>query len=348
MQPTFSICVPQFNRTSFFLEACRRLTRQTFDDFEVCVSDDCSTDGRSDELVEFLRSSGLRHVYYRQQTNVRYDANLRTAISLASGHYCLLMGNDDCFAKNDTLETLNRELLSHPEVGVVMTNYAEYGTGRVYRRVPNSRLVGAGPEVAASRYRNFSFVSGILLRTDRAKAHATAKWDGSEMYQMYIGCRIIAEGLDLLELKDVAVLMGISVDGESVDSYASRPPIRPCPITERRLPLTQLPGLVHDAVAPYAAARPARLALKVFAPFLMLTYPYWLVEYRRVQSWPFATGVALGMRPRNLFERTTIPPFCRWLLALVYLAVTAAGLSFPIGVFDRLRPWFYRVAKSVR
>ena len=49
-RPYFSICIPQHNRTSFLIEALRTLDRQTFRDFEVCISDDASTDGREADL----------------------------------------------------------------------------------------------------------------------------------------------------------------------------------------------------------------------------------------------------------------------------------------------------------
>src|SRR5271154_4674407 len=112
--PFFSICIPQYNRTSFLIEACRILENQTFRDFEICISDDCSPDGRGEELQAFLRASGLRFVYRLQETNVRYDANLRSALALASGQYCLLMGNDDCLASPQTLEQFHAALARHP------------------------------------------------------------------------------------------------------------------------------------------------------------------------------------------------------------------------------------------
>src|ERR1700686_3638620 len=96
--PFFSICIPQYNRTSFLILALRALALQTFKNFEVCISDDCSNDGRQAELEQALREFGLRYAYRQQAKNVGYDGNLRTAISLASGCYCLLMGNDDCLA----------------------------------------------------------------------------------------------------------------------------------------------------------------------------------------------------------------------------------------------------------
>src|SRR2546430_1071908 len=77
--PFFSICIPQYNRTSFIIEALRVLAGQTFEHFEVCISDDCSPDGRQSELQQVLRDLNLRHVYWQQPTNVRYDENLRSA-----------------------------------------------------------------------------------------------------------------------------------------------------------------------------------------------------------------------------------------------------------------------------
>src|SRR5437868_10033482 len=76
-QPVFSICIPQFNRTSFLIEACRSIVAQNFVECEVCISDDASTDGRHLELLNFLESSPLSYVYRRQVRNLRYDGNLR-------------------------------------------------------------------------------------------------------------------------------------------------------------------------------------------------------------------------------------------------------------------------------
>src|SRR5438445_5809273 len=91
-EPFFSICIPQYNRTSFLIEACKTLIEQTFKSFEVCISDDCSTDGREEELLRCLEQSDLSFVYFRQGQNLRYDGNLRASIDLSEGQYCFLLG----------------------------------------------------------------------------------------------------------------------------------------------------------------------------------------------------------------------------------------------------------------
>lgn len=345
--PLFSVCVPQYNRTSFLIEACRNLAQQTFKDFELCISDDCSTDGRSQELETFLHDSSLRFVYKKNEKNLRYDGNLRSAISLAGGRYCVLMGNDDCFAHASFLENVTKFLLSNPNVGVALTNYIEYAGGRIYKRVRGTRVVSGGPKVASTCFRNFSFVSGVILRTDRAQAHATGKWDGSEMYQMYLSCRIIAEGFDLLELDQPAIRKGILIPGESVDCYSTKPQIKPCPIVERLIPLSEMGRLVYDAVRPYAGHKKISLGIKIFSQILVFTYPFWIFEYRRVQSWKYALGICLGMRPRNLFRQLELPLPGALLLRTIYFVVSCASLLIPIRIFDACRPRLHDLAKSL-
>ena len=71
-EPFFSICIPQYNRTSFLIEACRSFAAQSFRDFEICISDDCSTDGRAGELLDYLRSSGLAFVWEQRERNLHH------------------------------------------------------------------------------------------------------------------------------------------------------------------------------------------------------------------------------------------------------------------------------------
>ncbi len=319
---------------------------QTDQDFEICISDDCSTDGRAHELEAFLCSSGMSFKYFRQEKNLRYDANLRAAISLASGRYCLLMGNDDCLADDSVLSRLKYLLEPHPEVGVAILNYEEYAERIRYRRAARTATCAGGPDIASIVFRNLSFVSGVVLRRDRAVANTTAKWDGSEMYQMYLGCRILAEGYDLLEVSDFAIRKGIALRGETVDSYAAKAVEKRCPIIERPIPLARLAGLVCDAIEPHCQNRRMLLSAKVYGQVICFTYPFWILEYRRVQSWRYALGVCLGMRPRNLFAHHRPPFVSQLFLSALYGITTTVGLTLPSKLFFANLSMLHRAAKA--
>jgi hypothetical protein len=276
--------------------------------------------------------------------NLRYDGNLRSAIGLASGRYVILMGNDDCLAGPDTLQRLHDIIIQHPNAGVVVTNFADWKIGKKTRRVLHTRVLRGSPATAVATFRNFAFVSGLILRTDAAQRHATDRWDGTEMYQMYLAARLLSDGADLLEWDQVAVRKDIQVAGQMVDNYARKPRIHPCPIVERKLPLIYLGRVVYDGINADGRAKDG-VAFRIFLQIVLFTYPYWIVEYRRVQSWNYAAGLCFGMRPANLICGVRLPFLARTLLQLVYCAVTAAGLAFPIGLFQRIYPMLHRVAK---
>src|SRR2546422_703421 len=161
--PFFSVCVPQHNRTSFFLKCLESFRTQTLQDFELCISDGASTDGRSQEILGVLSAWGFSFCFARHEHNLQYDPNLRSSVSLAQGRYCLLFGNDDMLAHPTALEMIARYLEVHRFPEVAITNYGQIGTGAIFRRIQQTGVLGAGPHTAVSNFRNFSFVSGILI-----------------------------------------------------------------------------------------------------------------------------------------------------------------------------------------
>ena len=346
-RPVFSICIPQHNRTSFLIEACKSLQSQTFTDFEICISDDCSTDGREAELLAFLDGSGCSFVYRCQLSNLRYDANLRASIALARGEYVFLLGNDDCLARPTTLAEIAAHLRAAGPVGVAVTNYAGFADDQPVSRVTRTGIVGSGPSVAARSFRNFSFVSGVILEAAGAQRHATARWDGAEMYQMFLATRLVAAGGTLLYIDTVAIRKDIQVPGEAVDSIVARPRLDPCPIVERHLPLGQISRLVADAIAPYTPrGLRARLCEQVARQLYVFTYPFWIIKYRELQSWRFALGVCLGLRPDHSLAGLELSPAARLRLSILFWLSSAAALAVPRRLIDRLSGSLYRAAKA--
>jgi glycosyltransferase involved in cell wall biosynthesis len=344
-EPLFSVCIPQFNRTSFLLRSLHRLHEQMGADFEVCISDGGSTDGRAQEIVGFLHASRMSYKYEVQKKPAPYDQNLRTAIGLARGHYCFLLGNDDMLPAKMTLQHIGQIVETHEFPEVVVTNYHELSTGRDFRRVLKTDVMGKGVEAAVSNFRNYSFVSGILLNRELAQKHATEKWDGSEMYQTFLATRILAGGGRLLGIADTVVLKDIQIEGEQVDSYARRERVVG-PIKERVLPLAQLGRVVVDAMSAYVSrGNMSRVVRNVFRQLLLFTYPPWLVEYRRVQSWQYAAGVALGMRPRNILKGIPVNWPTKLYLRLLYGMVTVAGLVLPVSWFGWIKPRRHQIAQ---
>jgi glycosyltransferase involved in cell wall biosynthesis len=345
-RPFLSVCIPQHNRTSFLIEVCRSLDAQIYRAFEVCISDDCSTDGREGELLAFLERSRLAYVYKRQAINLRYDGNLREAMALAAAPWTLLLGNDDLIKEPETLAKL-AVVLNGTTAKVAFTNFEDYRTAVVTRRAPSTGIAGSGPLVAAAAFRKFSFVSGVLFDTTAARAESTTVWDGSEMYQMYIGCRLIAAGGSALDIDQVAVRKDLQLPDDAVESYATRgrPTLKGIP--RQQIPLGKTARLVIAAVEPYLTQSRAQVVGSILNQYFGFLYPYWLFEYRRVRSWRFAAGVARGLRPGRSLEGTRLSFFEHLYADLLFVLATAGGLLLPIRMAQRLHGPATRLARHV-
>ncbi|HUP89536.1 MAG TPA: glycosyltransferase family 2 protein [Longimicrobiales bacterium] len=346
-EPYFSICIPQYNRTSFLIAALRSFERQDFRSFEICISDDVSNDGREDEVVRELENCGIPYCYVRQATNLRYDGNLRAAISLARGTYCLLMGNDDGLSDAGALRRLAELLHKHRQPGVAVANYRDAESGAVYQRTTGTKIVEGNPASAIDNFRNFSFVSGVLIRRDLAHRNATIHLDGSEMYQVYLVTRAMAEGENLLQIDDVMIDKDLRIPGESVDSYAAKPKLDPCPIEPRKFNLVQFPRVVSDAISASVPAESIdEYNTRILDQLYSYTYPYWLVEFRRVQSWKYALGIALGQRPAEMTRGLKLSKLGAVRIRVKYTLSTLAGLLVPVRFTQKVvAPLMYRRAK---
>src|SRR5205085_2678700 len=96
-RPTFSICIPAYNRAQHLGPLLDSIFAQDFKDFEVVICEDKSRERES--IAKITRDFATRFpgtiFYYENEENLGYDANIRNLISKASGQFCFFMGNDD-------------------------------------------------------------------------------------------------------------------------------------------------------------------------------------------------------------------------------------------------------------
>jgi hypothetical protein len=280
---------------------------------------------------------------------MRYDGNLRSAIELSAGRYIFLLGNDDGLSHPNVLTYIWQDIARFEPVAVALTNYRDASSNRIYRRVRENGIVGQGVAVAVKTFRNYSFVGGVILEGSRCREEMTERLDGSEMYQMYLGTRLVASGGRLLAIDRICVDKDIQVAGLSVDSYRLWPRLDPCPIVRRPLPMGRLLEVVATGLEPYHKDfRRERNLLSIASQLYRFTYPFWLIEYRRVQSWRYSLGVFLALTPHDVARNLNLTLLTRLKLWLMYFVAGISGLVMPIRLFDMLRPALYAIAKRIK
>ncbi len=92
--PTVTIGVPVFNAERYLRPALDSILGQTYEDFDLIISDNASTDATAEICREYAARDG-RIRYYRNVTNVGANRNFRRAFQLASGRYFKWAAHDD-------------------------------------------------------------------------------------------------------------------------------------------------------------------------------------------------------------------------------------------------------------
>ena len=91
-----SICIPTFNREKNLKDCLNSLVickRQTDVPFQICISDNASTDGTA-KAVEAFKSE-IEIKYHRNNFNAGIPRNFLKVVSMADGDFIWLIGDDD-------------------------------------------------------------------------------------------------------------------------------------------------------------------------------------------------------------------------------------------------------------
>jgi len=94
MSPVVSVCIPSFNHAKFVAETVSSVLNQSFQDFEIVITDDASSDGTLDVLSRFR---DRRITVHRHQHNFGPSAAINRCICSSSGKFVALLGSDDLF-----------------------------------------------------------------------------------------------------------------------------------------------------------------------------------------------------------------------------------------------------------
>ncbi|MEH2346789.1 MAG: glycosyltransferase [Nostoc sp.] len=96
-QPRLSIGLPVYNGEKFIKEAIDSLLAQTFEDFELIISDNASTD-KTEEICRAYAEKDKRICYYRNDKNIGCARNFNRVFKLSSGEYFKWAAYDDLHA----------------------------------------------------------------------------------------------------------------------------------------------------------------------------------------------------------------------------------------------------------
>jgi len=215
--PVVSVCIPVYNTERFILDAVRSVLSQTYQDFEIVIVDNASTD-RTPALLATLDDPRIR-VFHNEQ-NIGAQGNFNRAVSLAQGEYVKVLCADDVLYPT-CLERQAAVFEADTDRGIAVVSCArdiidERGTRWMTRGFPAKAGRVPGPGAIKMTVRSGTNIFGepaaVLARTDAVKAAGGFDPRFGFCLDLDLWCRLLAGG-DLYVLDDP--LCGFRVSNQS-------------------------------------------------------------------------------------------------------------------------------------
>ncbi len=129
MNPQITVLMTSYNTGRYIKDAINSILSQTYQDFELIVINDGSTDN-TDEIVTGIRDDRLRYIRSDKNQGIPFSRNL--GLDMARGKYIAIMDSDD-IAPPYRLQDQYDYMESHPNVGVLSGDAFNFGVENRYR-----------------------------------------------------------------------------------------------------------------------------------------------------------------------------------------------------------------------
>jgi glycosyltransferase involved in cell wall biosynthesis len=125
-----SVCLLTYNHVEVIESTLRSILDQTITGYEVIVSDDCSTDGTWERILE-LAAADARIKPVRTSYNMGMPGNANFAVARSTRPYIALLHHDDLYRK-DLLEKWAGVFDRHSDVAFVFNPYGVFESDFIY------------------------------------------------------------------------------------------------------------------------------------------------------------------------------------------------------------------------
>lgn len=166
--PKISVIVPNYNHALYLRQRIGSILNQTYEDFELILLDDCSTDNSVEVLLSYKDHPKVSHLVFNKQNSGGTFKQWEKGIELAKGEYIWIAESDD-WADTTFLEKIINGIGTSNTIGLAYTT---------------SKLINSGGEVTFENeeqnsnelieHKGIQFISEKLLTSN-------AIWNASMM-----------------------------------------------------------------------------------------------------------------------------------------------------------------------
>lgn len=161
--PKLSVIIPTYNRENYIKSSIDSVLGQTFQDFEIIVVDDESSD-KTRDIIRPISDPRLRYIQIKHSGFPSVVRN--RGLIEAKGEYISFLDSDDILFPN-ALKRLSQYLDLHKDVGMVYSNFKPIGdipTDFYIKLSKNKKMKKTGYVFRDLLLINFILCLGVLIR----------------------------------------------------------------------------------------------------------------------------------------------------------------------------------------
>ncbi len=167
MRSTVSVIMPSYNHSRFIKEAIQSVLNQTFDDFELIIIDDSSSDNSQEIIQKFAEiDSRIKPIFHKK--NMGIARTLNDGLRASKGEFIAFIASDDVWVPNKLeiqleILTRNEDLIVWCEGEIIDAN--SNSTGKTFTERHNATNRQKSGRIFEELLKgNFIFGSSMILK----------------------------------------------------------------------------------------------------------------------------------------------------------------------------------------
>ncbi|WP_143425821.1 glycosyltransferase family 2 protein, partial [Gilliamella sp. wkB171] len=112
--PLVSIIIPVYNSSSFILKTLNSLQKQTYENYEIIIINDGSTDNTNDILEEYNKKNCNVTLYYQKNSGVSVARN--KGIELSKGEFITFLDSDDIYLPSFLEKLVSKQIQTNADL----------------------------------------------------------------------------------------------------------------------------------------------------------------------------------------------------------------------------------------
>lgn len=164
-KPLLTIAIPTYNRSTCLVRLLNSIINQEdddFDDLEVIICDNASTDDTPVIVKNFLNKI-KNSKYYQNEQNLGMDGNFKKCFELSNGEYFWMIGDDDQIADKGLSKVLSI-IKSRPSLDMIHVNSTTDEEGGIDDSGLRTTFYFNDADFISNVKIMFTFISGMICK----------------------------------------------------------------------------------------------------------------------------------------------------------------------------------------